>query len=165
MPSVSNIQPIAAKEERSPVSHDKGRAASLFARANSVAQADMLLKGTGQYEKWQSICQKNGTSSVLAEKVATDIVTRHTMLEQAKQNASGVDWGKFDALTQSIARNGIALYTSDQLAIAASSPSPSSKKHFPISQTLMLMDSTSGVQPLQSSKPSTAASQSLNLSV
>ncbi len=55
MAAVSSIHPIAAKEERPPVSRDKGRAASLFARASTLAQADMLLKGTGQYVKWQSL--------------------------------------------------------------------------------------------------------------
>ncbi|PIE69492.1 MAG: hypothetical protein CSA21_02355 [Deltaproteobacteria bacterium] len=152
MAAVSNIQPIAAQEERPPVSRDKGRAASLFARASNLAQADMLLKGTGQYAKWQSIRQKNGVSSVMAENIAADIVNRHAMLEQAKQDANGVDWNKFDALTESIARHGILLLTSEQLAginktrsVGSSQPSI----HSPVFKPLMTKDFTARMQPLQ----------------
>ncbi len=158
MASVLNISSIAAKEERPPVSHavshDKGGATSLFARASNLAQADMLLKGTGQYEKWQSIRQKSGVSFVAVDKIAEDIVNRQAILEKAEQNANNVDWEKFDALTKSIAGHEIFLQTSDQVtktntekSVGSFQPSRLPDIHSPVFQTLIPEGSPFWVQP------------------
>ncbi len=113
MTAVSNIQSREIREANQLIPKGKDGGDQVFAHARTLARADMLLKGTDQYGKWQSIRQKNDKASVvdLAEK----IMERHGMMENAKKNGS-MDSRKFDALTKSIAGHGIFLFTSSQLA-------------------------------------------------
>ncbi len=113
MTAISNIQTKGVKDNNhlsSPAKRDNG---SLFAHARNLAQADMLLKGTDQYGKWKSLRQKN--DKALTASLAQKIIDRHEMLEHARKNGGGLDAQKFDALTKSIARQGIFLFTSGQL--------------------------------------------------
>lgn len=107
-----------------------------FPGAFKVARADALLRTTGQYGKWEALCQKDDGFAV---KMADLVLERHDLVEKAGRGEA-VPRQTFDALTEKLAKNGIRLHKSVDLArtlpaFAGSGPEtgpvPSSEEDIP----------------------------------
>jgi hypothetical protein len=81
---------------------------SSFDEKVTIETADQLLRGSGQYNRWQLLRQKNDNSAL---QVADSLVERHRLL-MAAENGEQVNWRAFDDLTRSLSQFGIHLYDS-----------------------------------------------------
>ena len=99
-------QAISADGRRTPPSARTGP--DRYSGAFKVAVADVLLRTTGQYGKWEAL-RRNDDG--LAVKIADLVLERHDLLDKARRGEA-VSREAFDALTGKLRESGIRLYGS-----------------------------------------------------